>query len=349
MSESRSERVERPRERITWGRRLKTLGPGLVVTAAFIAPDTVTTSSVAGASYGFDLWAVVFAIFGTIVLQEMAARLGVVSREGLGEALRTTFLAMVVIMSAVFIVTAVITTPDVGGLLAGVFTPSIPSGAALTAVALIGTTIVPYNLFLHSSSVQEKWPESIDTEEALIESRTDTILSISLGGIITAAIVATAAAAFFTRGTEITDAAVMAEQLEPLLGPAAKIFFAVGLFAAGMTSAITAPLAAAYATLGALGWERNLKSAKFRVVWFIILAIGTILAFFGENPVTAIVFAQAANGILLPIVAVFLLVVMNAAISSVITGTVRWRTSWEDLWSSSPRASASTTSSARWE
>ncbi len=366
-------------------KRLRNLGPGLLVTAAFIGPGTVTTASVAGASTGYALlWAIVFSIFATIVLQEMSARLGVVSREGLGEALRTTFdkplikwgavllvvaaiafgnaafetgnitgaalgletlsgvspqvwaivvgivafvllasgayrvieralVALVIVMSVVFIVTAifVIRPGDVGNVLAGAFVPSIPPGALITVAALIGTTVVPYNLFLHASSVQEKWPESVPTREALIESRSDTTISIVLGGIITVAIVATGAAAFFGTGTEITDAGQMAEQLEPLLGPFAKYFFAIGILSAGVTSAITAPLAAAYATSGALGWERNLRGWRFRSVWAIVLVVGTVLAALGTNPVAAIVFAQAANGVLLPIIAVFLLFVMN--------------------------------------
>jgi NRAMP (natural resistance-associated macrophage protein)-like metal ion transporter len=366
-------------------RRLRHLGPGLLVTAAFIGPGTVTTASVAGASTGYAiLWAVVFSIFATIVLQEMSARLGVVSREGLGEALRTTFdnpaiklaaivlvvaaigfgnaafetgnvtgaalgletlggpsaqiwaivvgiaafallasgaykviervmVALVIVMSVVFILTAVIVIrpDDIGNILAGAFVPRIPEGALITVVALIGTTVVPYNLFLHASSVQEKWPESVPTREALAESRTDTTISIALGGIITVAILATGAAAFFGTGTEITDAGQMAEQLEPLLGAFAKYFFAIGILAAGVTSAITAPLAAAYAISGALGWERDLRGLKFRAVWLIVLVTGIVLAVLGTNPVAAIVFAQAANGVLLPIIAVFLLFVMN--------------------------------------
>ena len=90
-------------------KRLRNLGPGLLVTAAFIGPGTVTTASVAGASTGYALlWAIVFSIFATIVLQEMSARLGVVSREGLGEALRTTFDNPLIKWGAVLLVIAAI-------------------------------------------------------------------------------------------------------------------------------------------------------------------------------------------------------------------------------------------------
>ena len=71
---------------------LRNLGPGLLVTAAFIGPGTIITASKAGADFGFALlWALVFSIFATIVLQEMSARLGLVTGRGLGESIRTAF------------------------------------------------------------------------------------------------------------------------------------------------------------------------------------------------------------------------------------------------------------------
>ena len=71
---------------------LRSLGPGLLVTAAFIGPGTIITSSRAGARYGFALlWAVVFSVIATAVLQEMAARLGIVRRSGLSDAIRQSF------------------------------------------------------------------------------------------------------------------------------------------------------------------------------------------------------------------------------------------------------------------
>lgn len=362
--------------------RLRSMGPGLLVAAAFIGPGTVTTASVAGASTGFALlWALVFSIFATLVLQEMAARLGIVARQGLGEALRGAFdaplgrwamvalvfvaigfgtaafqtgnvsgaalgleavtglsariwavlvgvaavallasgiyrviervlMGLVGVMSVVFVATAIAVRPDLGSVVAGLV-PGIPSGALLTTIGLVGTTVVTYNFFLHAASVQDRWGAERDTGKALSEARFDTVASILLGGIITFAILVTAAAAFFGTGTEIESAGQMAEQLEPVLGAYARWFFALGIFAAGMTSSVTAPLAAAYAITGALGWERDLKSTRFRAVWATVIGIGTVLAALGTSPVRAILLAQAANGILLPVVAAFLLIVMN--------------------------------------
>lgn len=368
--------------------RLKSIGPAALVTAAFIGPGTITTCTLAGAGYGYTLlWALLFSVIATIVLQEMAARLGIVGRRDLGEALRIQFprglarilslvliisaigignaayetgnilggvlgleamagkakldlpggatlslwgpvigivaffllllgsykklekvlVALVIIMSGVFLVTMVSLLPSLSEIIKGIFIPGIPVGAALTVAGLVGTTVVPYNLFLHSAIVQERWKDPADLPAARLDIR----VSIILGGLISMSIVITSAATFFGSGQEVQNASDLARQLEPLLGNWATAFISFGLVAAGLTSAITAPLAASYAICGILGWEKNLKSLKFRSIWMFILGCGIILSAIGLKPVPVIVFAQAANGILLPVIAIYLLRVVN--------------------------------------
>jgi NRAMP (natural resistance-associated macrophage protein)-like metal ion transporter len=358
--------------------RLKAVGPGAMVAAAFIGPGTVTTASVTGARFGYALvWTILFSILATIVLQEMSARLGLVSREGLGEALRTRFdntvakwgsillvvaaigigtaayeagnilggaagletitgvsstvwgvlmglvagallytgkyrlieralVGLVAVMAVSFLLSAALIGPDLGALALG-FVPGVPEDSLFLITGLIGTTVVGYNLFLHASNVQERWAGP----DELPECRTDTVVSIVVGGLITIAILVTAAAAFPV-GTDITDVGRMAEQLRPIAGPYATLFFSIGLFAAGFTSSTTAPLAGAYATAGALGWDADLTDPRFRAVWAVILAVGVSAVLLGGSPVQVIVFAQVVNGLLLPIVAVFLIVAMNS-------------------------------------
>ena len=312
-------------------------GPGLLVTAAFIGPGTIVTASRAGAGYGVTLlWAVLFSVAATVILQDMAARVGLAGRRGLAEAIRDSLdnrrirvgalglitvtilvgnaafqtgnligaslglsllsglpqeaLALVVgglaagllltgtyqtiqnalvclvgLMSIVFCAVAGFTAPDIGDLIAGVLIPRLPPGSLLTVLALIGTTFVSYNLFLHASTALERWPDASRNDENIRESRRDTVFSVVLGGLITAAVVV-AASLLLGQGADAANAAAVAERLEPLLGRAAPVFFGLGLFAAGLTSAITAPLAAAYAAGGALGWppgpsERPIPSA----------------------------------------------------------------------------------------
>ena len=370
-------------------KKIRSIGPAALVTAAFIGPGTITTCSIAGAKFGYALlWGLLFSIIATVVLQEMSARLGIVARKGLGEALCeqarnpitkfiTAFLVLsailignaayetgnilggalgletisgissisitdsfkiniwgpliglsafilmiigsyksiermliilVILMSLAFITTSIVIMPVWKEIFKGIFVPSVPKGSVLTIVALIGTTVVPYNLFLHSSAVQEKWKD----KSGLNEARTDIFVSIIIGGLISMSIVVTSAVAFWGSNHEIKGAGDLAIQLEPLLGNWAKIFLAFGLFAAGISSAVTAPLAAAYATSGILGWKKNLKDKKFKSVWIFILLIGIAFSAFGFKPIQAIVFAQITNGILLPIIAIYLLWVMNS-------------------------------------
>jgi Mn2+/Fe2+ NRAMP family transporter len=110
---------------------------------------------------------------------------------------------------------------------------------------------------------------------------------------------------------EITGALDLAKGLEPLFGNAARYFMGVGLFAAGITSSITAPLAAAYVANSCFGWNATLKDWKFRVVWLAILIIGVGSLSFNIKPIQVIQFAQIANGMLLPVIAILLLWMVN--------------------------------------
>ncbi|SDL57636.1 NRAMP (natural resistance-associated macrophage protein) metal ion transporters [Corynebacterium mycetoides] len=357
-------------------------GPGLLIAASFIGPGTVTTATVTGASYGYALvWAIVFSIVATIILQEMSVRLGLAARLSTGEALRQTFnsqivkwLMIVLVVSAIgiggaayaggdttgtslaiasvtgwsqvllsvgvaavvlalllsgsyallekvmtvlvgilaltFVITAISVGPDLGDMLRSTFMPSVPDGAVLSAVALIGTTVVPYNVFLHSNLVQEKWGDE-PRDPALKKARIDNVVSISLGGLITLAIVATAAATMFAQGLQAESAADLAEPLRPMLGDAAPWLLAIGLFAAGMTSAVAGPMGAAYAICGVMGWPTDMKSQRFRAIVVVVVLCGAAIAISGFNPIQVIILAQAANGILLPVIAFFLLITMN--------------------------------------
>lgn len=363
--------------------KLPQIGPGILVTAAFIGPGTVITASLAGANFGYALiWALLFSVIATLILQEMAARLGIVTQLGLAENIRLALLnpvargfgillvvsaiaignaayqggnisgaslglaslfnsndsqrfnywpaiigafafallwsgnyrviekaliGLVGLMSLAFISTFIITKPDLSEIFSGLFTPVIPDGATLTVIALIGTTVVPYNLFLHSASAHQKWKST----SKLPEAKKDLFISVSLGGLISMAILSTAATAFFGQQLTLYSVADLAPSLEPLFGQFSKLLMATGLFAAGISSAVTAPLAAAFALSGVLNLNKQLNSNSFKAIWLTILLMGVVVASSGYKPISIIWFAQVANGILLPIVTLFLLWVMN--------------------------------------
>ncbi|MFW5725963.1 MAG: NRAMP family divalent metal transporter, partial [Bacteroidota bacterium] len=158
------------------------------------------------------------------------------------------------------------------------------------------------------SAVRERYRGA----ESLKAARTDMMVSVVLGGFISMAIVITASMAFFGSVETPSHAGHLAMQLQPVWGESARYLVGIGLFAAGISSAITAPLAAAYATAGILGWKKDLRSWRFRTVWMVILLTGVTLSLLGLRPLEVIVFAQAANGILLPVIAIYLLWVVNS-------------------------------------
>ena len=216
---------------------------------------------------------------------------------------------LVVIMSLLFLLTMITIEIDYSKLLRGLFTPTVAASSLLTIMALIGTTVVPYNLFLHADASKRKWKDQ-ELNQALNNSRVDTAISIGLGGLITLAIMSTSAVAFFGSSMEISSEN-LARQLEPILGSYSSYIFNFGLFVAGITSAVTAPLAASIAVTEALGWKNDPSSFRFKLVWIIILLIGLLFAYFGTKPLQAILFAQATNALLLPFLALFLFYVVN--------------------------------------
>lgn len=355
----------------------KKLGPGVLVAAAFIGPGTITACTIAGVGFGYALlWAMLLSIIATIILQEMSARVGVITQKGLAEVigeqlaipwlhylvmgiilsaivigntayeagnisgatlglqvlfgsnyaplypwiigfiafmllylgsyktLEKVFISLVLIMSISFVLTALFTKPDIREILRGLFIPSIPNNSIFNIIALVGTTVVPYNLFLHASLIKEKWNSSDDLKSV----RRDTLLSIGVGGLVSIAIIISAAA---INSTEVKDALDLAKGLEPLYGKSAKYLMGIGLFAAGITSAITAPLAAAYVANSCFGWNTKVTDVRFRIVWIVVLFIGVISLSFGIRPIVIIQFAQVANGLLLPIIAIILIWIVN--------------------------------------
>ena len=362
----------------------KKIGPATLIAAAFIGPGTVTVCTLAGVGFGFDLlWALLLSMIATVVLQEMAARLGLITGNGLAAALRSqtsnpklrnialalvfaaiiignsayeagnisggelglaqlipnsefsvfgqnidslvlaigliafillyigtykvlerVLIGLVLLMSLSFLVTAILTGPELMPILKGLFTPTFPDGSLFTVIALIGTTVVPYNLFLHASLVKEKWQDASDLRWV----RRDTVIAIVVGGLVSMAILICGAA---LQGMQISSAADLGKGLEPLFGSYAKYFISIALFAAGITSAITAPLAAAYVARGCFGWDASLKDKRLRAVWMIVLLVGVFFATVGSSPIAIIQFAQVANGIVLPLIAIFLLWAVN--------------------------------------
>ena len=218
--------------------------------------------------------------------------------------LEKVLISIVLIMSFSFVISAIITKPDINKIIEGFIKLKTPQNSFLTILGLIGTTVVPYNIFLHSSLVKKKWNKPKDLKIAKI----DLLIAIIMGGLISISIIITSAS---ISSTSISNVADLALSLEPVYGSFSKFLISLGMISAGLTSAITAPLAASFVACGCFGWKANFKSLKFRFIWIIILIIGTIISSTGIKLILIIQFAQIANAILLPIIIFILYYVMN--------------------------------------
>ena len=222
--------------------------------------------------------------------------------------------SFVFIMGFTFITTAVVSHPPMDEILHGLVMPSLPDtpGAGLLVLGLVGTTVVPYDLFLGSNVVQK--------DTTVTDMRIGISVAVILGGIISMAILCV--------GTEMTRGFTpeAAKNLEfsykllsnPLvlnIGQWAVYVFGFGMFAAGFTSAITSPLASALTARSIFEKKDENGNSKnghiFKWVSYVVLLIGITLGFLQIKPVPAIVAAQAFNGLILPFVAVFLFMVVN--------------------------------------
>ena len=359
-------------KRLSLGQGLSSVLFWSIISAAFIGPGTVTTTSRAGALYGGKLlWALTFSTLATILLQETAARISIASGSNFGGILARqnrgkggeviswmVFIALafgcaayeagnllgalsglglfldvprpmltgilgltgavllwsgnfqliarlmgglVAVMGIAFLYAAFYTPLSGGEILKGALLPSFPAGSALLTIGLIGTTIVPYNLFLGSG---------IGQGQEIREMRVGIALAVAIGGLISVAIL--------LGGTQVEGEysfESLSMALENRLGSLGKALFGLGLFAAGFSSAITAPLAAAVAgsslfSASAPG-QWTSRSWRFRLVWGIVLFVGLVFGILDFRPIPVIILAQALNGFLLPVIAAFLLLAAN--------------------------------------
>ena len=290
----------------------------LVIAALYVGNSAYQAGNLTGAALG------VAAVTGDDASVKVYAGLialiaGAMFLRGSYRLIERFLIAVVLFMSLAFITTFIVVKPDLSALLQGAVVPVIPEGGLSTLITLIGTTVVPYNLFLHSSAARTRWKtfnrlravDELRAAEGLRAARSDTIISISIGGLVSILILSTAAASFFGSGAIIENAGDMAYQLEPVFGGSAKYLLAAGLFAAGLSSAITAPMATAYAVSEILGLKSDTTGTVFRLIALSVLALGSLSALLELRPLEIILFAQLANGLLLPIIAMFLVVVMN--------------------------------------
>src|SRR6478609_6226963 len=361
---------------------LAVMGPGLIAGIAGNDAGGITTYSVLGAETGLTLlWLFPITIVILAIVQEMAARLGVVTGQGLSDLIRDRFgvrptaFAMLVLLVAnvantvaefsgaaaaleifgisryiavpitaiaiwalvikasyktiervflsvivvflTYIASAILARPDWGEVGKALVTPSFDftTTTLLLMVALVGTTVTPYMQFYLTSAVAEK---GIGEDELRLE-QADAVGGSIWTNVIAIFIVVAAASTIGVVSGTITSAADAAKALEPVAGRLAEALFAVGLFGASVLAATIMPLSTAFVICEAFGWEsgvdkRFADARSFFTIYTFVLAVGALIVLIpGLDLLPVIIASQNLQGLLLPVVLMFMVLLVNDA------------------------------------
>lgn len=359
---------------------LAVIGPGIITASVDNDAGGITTYSLAGAHFGYAfLWTLVPITIALIVVQEMCARMGVVTGKGLSDLIRENFgvritvLLIIVLVLANFgntlsefagvaasmeifgiskyiavpiaaalvwllvvkgtyslvekiflIASGFYATYVISGFMAGpnwahvaeksiVPTFSFQPDYLLMFIGLVGTTIAPWMQFYIQSAIVEKGVRISDYKFT----RIDVIMGCLVTSIVAFFIIMTCAATLYVNGIAIDTAADAARALAPLAGQYASWLFAFGLFSASMFAASILPLATAYTVCEGIGWDsgidKKFKDAPhFYVLYTSLIVLGALVILIPGAPLIAIMYlSQVLNGMLLPFILVFMLLLIN--------------------------------------
>lgn len=360
---------------------LAVLGPGIITGNVDNDAGGITTYSVIGARFGYSmLWMLVLITFTLGMIQEMCARMGVVTGKGLADLIRERFgirVTLVVMVLLVFtnlantmgefagvagassifglskfivipavafavwllvvkgsyrsvekvllvfcivyltyVISAFMAHPDWRTVGRAVVVPSFQMNPEYVSlfIATIGTTIAPWMQFYQQSSVAEK---AIDLKNYRYEAL-DTYIGSFLTNFVSFFIVVACAGTLFVAGVRVNTAAEAAGALAPLAGKYASVLFAVGLLNASIMAAGVLPLSTAYSVAEAFGWESGVGKSFHEAPLFyglytalIVLGAGIILFVPESRLISIMLFSQAANGVLLPLILVLMLKLVN--------------------------------------
>lgn len=220
------------------------------------------------------------------------------------------FMTLVSTIGIGYVFEIFITAPALGPVFVGSVVPNLGSTERiLLAVGVVGATVMPHALFVHSSLANDKiTTPSVDTKRRVLQLHTvESVIMFTFAGLVNAAIMVMAAAAFSTHGIAVATIQDAYLTLEPLFGKIAAIVFGITLLASGLSSSTTGTIAGQAIMEGMLGRRVNLWVR--RIVTRLINTIPTALAILaGFEPLAILVYSQVALSLLLPLPLIPLLV-----------------------------------------
>ncbi|SED93355.1 Nramp family divalent metal transporter [Ruania alba] len=271
------------------------------VTASFQGSNSVGTG--AAMSVLFDGSTTLFAALFTLLA------VGFLWLPAFYRRLERVMVVIILAMLTIFLVTLVVSQPDLGGVLRGLV-PGIPSGASALVVGAVATTFSVVGALYQIQLVREKGWTVADYRTA----RRDAITGILILGGLSFAIMIAAAAVLHPQGVTVSSPADMASILEPAIGGWAAALFALGLWAAAFSSLIGNSTIGGSMLAGALGIEQGgLSSRAVKMCITVVIVLGGIVAVtFGGLPLPLIVTAQAVTIFVVPLIG-FVLVRLSRA------------------------------------
>jgi manganese transport protein len=194
-------------------------------------------------------------------------------------------------------------------------TPSLPTGSLAIVMSVLGAVVMPHNLFLHSEVIQSQHFEAQGDDvvhERLQHEFVDTLFSMGVGWAINSAMVILAATTFYTHGIVVNDLAKAVATLSPILGTASTVIFAVALLFAGLSSSITAAMAAGTISAGMFGEEYDIHDRHSSIGVVVCMVAATLVCLVVRDTFQGLVLSQALLSLQLPIT-VFLQVYLTSS------------------------------------
>lgn len=303
----------------------------LVMVILVVANWANTVGDFAGVAGALEI----FHISRYAVVPAVAVLVWLLLVRGTYRVVERVFLAATLIY-VTYIVSAILARPPWGEVARATFTPtfSFDAGYLAMTIGVVGTTIAPWMQFYQQAAVVDKGIRADDYRFA----RLDTYLGAISTNVVAFFIVVACGATLFVHGVAIHDAKDAAVALAPLAGRYASLLFAVGLLNAAIFSVAIIPLSTAYAVCEAFGWEagldRNFREAPVFVGLYTgLIAVSALVILIPEIPLIPVMFlSQVLNGMLLPIVLIFLIIlandsqIMGAHKNSAVINLVSWVT-----------------------
>ncbi len=260
---------------------------------AIIACDL---AEVIGSAVALQLLFKIPLIFGVLLTGFDVLAIFALTKKGF-RMLEAVVLTLVVTVAGCFLLEMLVSRPDWVAAGGALLRPTLPApisgedGSLFIALGILGATVMPHNLYLHSSIVQTRRFENL--KQAIRYNTLDTVLALGAAFFVNAAILVLAAAAFHGSGKVVTELEQAHSLLRPMLGGAAAVAFAVALLASGQSSTITGTLAGQIVMEGFLNLK--LDPVKRRLITrglALIPAVGLILITGGKDTVKLLTFSQ---------------------------------------------------------